>query len=174
MKKINTRLSITLVNKEFYLISLFFPSGLFCFWSSRSKFSSSTNNCLLVCFYTLVACFLFCFSSTLRPENNGQVLRSANLSAETKTQCASTYHSRTSHAHVDIHITYGQGLENGQSKEESPELGFELRMGIFCRLSGSEFQPDGAMKLNECSPKDVELRFGMLKTFSLILSYLVS
>ena len=40
-------------------------------------------------------------------------------------------------------------------------------VGRFHRLADSEFQTDGAMKLNELSLKNSELRFGIFKGFSL-------
>ena len=40
------------------------------------------------------------------------------------------------------------------------------RVGIVLRLAGSEFQTDGATKLNECSPTDFRLRqFWVLNAF---------
>ena len=41
------------------------------------------------------------------------------------------------------------------------------RIGMICRLAGRKFQTDAATKLNECSPNDLKLRFGILKSFSL-------
>ena len=41
------------------------------------------------------------------------------------------------------------GLWKYLSKEESPELGFELRLVRSRRPAGSEFQTDGATKLND-------------------------
>ena len=50
------------------------------------------------------------------------------------------------------------GLQKGLSKEENLELGFELgRERRFRRLTGSEFQTNGAIKLKEQSPKNVKL-----------------
>ena len=46
-------------------------------------------------------------------------------------------------------------------------MGFELRVGRFQRLAGSEFQTDGSTKLNEHSPTDFILRFRIFESFSL-------
>ena len=43
-------------------------------------------------------------------------------------------------------------MGKGLSEEDSLDLGFECRVGIFRRPTGSRFQADGTMKLNECSP----------------------
>ena len=40
------------------------------------------------------------------------------------------------------------------------------KVGRFHRLAGSEFQNDGATKLNEGSPKDLKIRFGIFRIFS--------
>ena len=37
---------------------------------------------------------------------------------------------------------------------DSPELGFEFRVGRFLRLAGSDFQTDGAAKLNKLPLND--------------------
>ena len=41
------------------------------------------------------------------------------------------------------------------------------RVGMIRRLAGRKFQTDGATKLNERSPNNLKLRFGILKSFSL-------
>ena len=40
-------------------------------------------------------------------------------------------------------------------------------MGRFCRLEGSKFQTDGVAKLNEHSPEDFKLCFGIFKSLLL-------
>ena len=56
------------------------------------------------------------------------------------------------------------GLWKGLSKDESLELGSELRVGRFYRQedsSGSKLETDKTMKLNEHSPKEFKLCFGI-------------
>ena len=43
----------------------------------------------------------------------------------------------------------------------------QTERGRFRRLARSEFQTDGVMKLKEPGPKDLKLRVGIFKTFSL-------
>lgn len=58
------------------------------------------------------------------------------------------------------------GLQKGLSKEENLELGFELGSERrFRRLTGSEFQTNGAIKLKEHSPKNVKLHSGIFRSF---------
>ena len=59
-------------------------------------------------------------------------------------------------------------LWEGQLQKVSFELGFELKeRGEFPRLTVSEFQTVGAIKLNECSPKPFKKNSGMFSSFSL-------
>ena len=67
------------------------------------------------------------------------------------------------------------GLENGQSKEESLELGFELSQnGDILQTVWQRIPGRWSDETKRVLPKDFELCFGMLKTFSLTPSYLVS
>ena len=53
------------------------------------------------------------------------------------------------------------GLSTTTNIQERLELGFELRVRRFHRLANSEFQTDGSMNLDERSPKDFKLHFGI-------------
>ena len=56
------------------------------------------------------------------------------------------------------------GLRKGLSKEENLELVLNSVRERFRRLTGSEFQTNGAMKLKEQSPKNVKLHSGIFRS----------
>ena len=63
-----------------------------------------------------------------------------------------------------VHI----GLWKGWSKEESAELGFELKQSGEISQTARQWKwTDGAMKLKECSPKEFKLCSGIFKSLSL-------
>ena len=54
---------------------------------------------------------------------------------------------------------------SGEICRQSLELGYELgHSGEICRLVGSKFQTDGVMKLDERSPEDLRLHFGIFQS----------